>query len=154
MHAPLDEATLAGLQSWKAISPKASPDDPVFCIANGKPITVTLAAETFRAHLNIAGITEDNRPDLFPEAKDAKRRRAVRVHDVRGMFVTASLAAGHSDTWVRERTRHATPSMLDVYRRQVPHFRSYGPITPMVEAVTELARWHAANIPDEATSTA
>lgn len=136
---PLDEPTLEGLTAWKAISPRTAPADPVFVTMKGEPITVVLAAETFRAHLTAAGITRETRPDLFPEGDEKKKRLAARVHDIRGLFVTASLAQGRSDTWVRERTRHETPQMLDRYRRNVPHFRKYGPIVPMVEAVPEVA---------------
>ncbi len=52
------------------------------------------------------------------------------------------------------KTKITSPATLTTVadRRQVPHFRKYGPITPMVEAVPELAAWHAEHAPEEATS--
>ncbi len=139
VNVPLDPPTLDGLEAWRKITPNPGPSDRVFVTKAGQPITVVLAAETFRAHLTMAGISREKRPDLFPENEELKRRLAVRVHDLRGLFVTAALAQGQSDTWVRERTRHRTPGMLDTYRRNVPHFRKYGPVVPMVDAIPELA---------------
>ena len=141
---PLDVDTLEGLRAWKHVSPRTAPSDPVFVTMDGKRITERLAAHTFREQLQRAGITRETRADLFPEGAELKRRRRVRVHDVRGLFVTASLAQGKSDTWVRERTRHLTPGMLDVYRRNVPHFKQFGPLPTMLEAVPELAAAFAA----------
>jgi integrase len=144
VEVPLDEEVLDGLKAWRKLSPRSGADDPVFVTMAGAPIAYGTGgrlhvAGVFRTHLRAAGITRETDPDLFPEGDELKSRLVVRVHDLRGLFVTVNLAQGKSDTWVRERTLHETPSMLDVYRRRVPHFRKLGPQTPMVEAIPELA---------------
>lgn len=141
---PLDDETVAGLRAWRSVSPKRGDDDPIFVTTDGAPIPYDKAARVFREHLNAAGFTRATDRDLFPEGDEATTRLAVRVHDLRGLFVTASLAQGRTDTWVRERTLHKTPSMLDTYRAKVAHFRKLGPIVPAVEAIPELAAANAA----------
>ncbi len=136
---PVDDATCLALAGWRTLSPRAENEDRVFVSTEGDPIGIIHAAETFRAHLNAAGITREKRPDLFPEGKELGGRRPVRVHDLRALFVTISLANGATDTWVRDRTGHKTPSMLDTYRRNSRLFAKLGPLTPMVEAIPELA---------------
>ena len=139
VEVPLDESTVAGLRAWRDLSPCPGADDHVFVTSTGIPISHDKAATTFRVHLNAAGFTRETDRDLFPEGEEKKGRLTVRVHDLRGLFVSASLAQGKPDTWVMERTLHKTRSMLDEYRTSAPHFRKLGPITPAVVAVPELA---------------
>lgn len=68
-------------------------------------------AETFRRHLRVAGIA---RPELF---ESSGGRRPIRVHDLRATFITISLAAGRSETWVADRTGHKSSTMINRYRR-------------------------------------
>lgn len=139
VEVPLDPPTLAALAAWRKLSPCPGNDDQVFVTTDGAPIAYTHAAETFRDHLNLVGSTRSSEPDLFPEGEELESRLAVRAHDLRGLFVTANLAQGKSDTWVMERTLHKTRSMVDLYRRKVAHFRKHGPIVPAIEAIPELA---------------
>jgi hypothetical protein len=41
----------------------------------------------------------------------------MRVHDLRGTFVTISLAIGKSEAWVASRTGHGSSVMINAYRR-------------------------------------
>jgi integrase len=68
-------------------------------------------AEAFRADLRAAKI---DRPELFERSST---RRPIRVHDLRATFVTLSLAAGKSETWVADRTGHRSSVMINAYRR-------------------------------------
>lgn len=86
------------------------------------------AAERFRAALLAARV---DRAELH-ESTDEQRR--MRVHDLRGSFVTLALAGGASETWVMDRTGHTTSSMLNVYRRAARHASElelgwFGPVT-------------------------
>jgi integrase len=69
------------------------------------------AAETFRKDLMAAGI---DRAELFEESP---RRMPIRVHDLRGTFVTLALASGKTETWVADRTGHKSSIMINRYRR-------------------------------------
>jgi integrase len=55
-------------------------------------------AGAFRQHLQLAGVT---RRELFERTPE---RLAMRVHDLRGTFVTLALASGRSEAWVTDRT--------------------------------------------------
>ncbi len=78
----------------------------VFNVLNGGRM-----ADTFRAELAVAGIT---RAELF-QRTDA--RQPIRLHDLRATFVTLSLAAGRSESWVADRTGHRSSVMINGYRR-------------------------------------
>ncbi len=41
----------------------------------------------------------------------------IRVHDLRGTFVTLALASGKTETWVADRTGHKSSIMINRYRR-------------------------------------
>jgi integrase len=68
-------------------------------------------AALFRAHLKLAGV---KRPELF---RRSASRIPLRVHDLRGTFVTLALADGKSESWVADRTGHRTSQMINAYRR-------------------------------------
>jgi hypothetical protein len=74
-------------------------------------------AERFREHLWDAGV---QRRELHAVTSE---RRPLRVHDLRGSFVTIALAHGANEDWVMRRTGHTTSQMLAKYRRQVEHAR-------------------------------
>jgi hypothetical protein len=69
-----------------------------------------------------------------------KESLPVRVHDLRALFVTTSLAAGKPESWVRDRTSHRTIAMLDRYRRQARLFAELhlGELLPLDAAIPEL----------------
>lgn len=77
-------------------------------------------AEAFRADLRLAKI---DRAELFERSPT---RRPIRVHDLRATFVTLSLAAGRSETWVADRTGHRSSVMINNYRRAARHAAELG----------------------------
>jgi integrase len=88
-------------------------------------------ADAFRADLKLAGI---DRPELFERSPT---RRPIRVHDLRATFVTLSLAAGRSETWVADRTGHRSSVMINAYRRaaRTAAELGLGELAPMADAV-------------------
>lgn len=77
-------------------------------------------AESFRSDLATANI---DRAELFERSPT---RRPIRVHDLRATFVTLSLAAGRSETWVADRTGHRSSVMINAYRRAARHAAELG----------------------------
>jgi len=69
------------------------------------------AAQVFRADLRASKI---ERPELFERNSN---RLAIRVHDLRGTFVTLALSTGKTETWVSDRTGHKSSIMINRYRR-------------------------------------
>ncbi len=70
-----------------------------------------------------------------------ENRGRLRVHDLRGPFVTLALANGNSEAWVQDRTGHTSSTMLNRYRRAA---RSAGELglgllVPLNTATPELA---------------
>lgn len=90
----------------------ASDSDPVF-----PEVEADHLAHRFREHLILAGV---NRRELHGRTPE---RRPIRVHDLRGSFVTIALANGANEDWVMRRTGHQTSAMLAKYRRQIDHAR-------------------------------
>jgi len=90
----------------------ATEDDLLFHEVEKKDL-----ASTFREHLTLAGI---DRRALHQRTAE---RRPLRVHDLRGSFVTIALANGCNEDWVMQRTGHTTSAMLAKYRRQVDYAR-------------------------------
>lgn len=113
------------------------PDARVFVDENSAPIDPAddhLAAR-FRAHLEIAGV---DRPELFERSAS---RMWIRAHDLRGTFVTISLANGKSETWVADRTGHKSSVMINGYRRAARTVAELGlgELVPLDRALPELA---------------
>ncbi len=105
---PLDAGVLRALARWHELRGAPEAEELVF---GGLDFDWGHAARAFRGHLEAAGVT---RPDLFE--KSAARLR-VRLHDLRGTFVTLSLANGRTETWVADRTGHKSSVMINAYRR-------------------------------------
>lgn len=104
----LDPGVLAALKRYRG---QAVDDDLVFPM-----FTARDAAGRFREHLR-AALEEAGlplRPALFRRTAE---RRPIRIHDLRGTFITLALAAGRTETWVMDRTGHTTSAMLNRYRR-------------------------------------
>jgi integrase len=99
----LDAGVARSLTTWQELR-KAEPTDAVFA-------DCWHPADQLRDDLRAAEIA---RADIF---QSTDRRRALRVHDLRGTFVTLSLAAGRSESWVADRTGHTTSQMINRYRR-------------------------------------
>jgi integrase len=77
-------------------------------------------ARNFREHLLAAEL------DRYELHHTTAERRRMRIHDLRGTFVTLALAAGATETWVMDRTGHTTSAMLNRYRRDARHASELG----------------------------
>jgi integrase len=124
----LDPGVVNALVAWK----KVAGGKAVFVSKTGeKPADQAKLAETFRAHLQLAKVA---RPELF-KSTDARMR--IRVHDLRGTFVTLAFANGKSDTF-----RRGNPSRDQVnnYRRAARSASELGlgELLPLDEAIPEL----------------
>jgi integrase len=92
----LDPGVARALRVYREhFEPQADGSDPVFIQRSKFGL-----AETFRTHLERAGIKAE-RPELF--ATTATRQQ-IRIHDLRGTFVTVALANGRPESWVMART--------------------------------------------------
>lgn len=91
-------------------------------------------AERLRGHLKAAGV---QRQELFIPGVN---RGQLRVHDLRGTFVTLSLANGRTESWVADRTGHTSSAMINRYRRAARSATELGlgSLAPLSEAVPEL----------------
>ncbi len=122
---------------------KAKADASFFVQPNGERIRVDGLAERYRTMLEATLRRADMyRPELFV---GGDRRMKVRVHDLRGAFVTYGLANGRTETWVMDRTGHRSSQMVNRYRRvaRTVAEADLGDLTPLNEAVPEIA---AANL--------
>ena len=133
----LDEGVIIALRRWKErYRPEAKPRDIVFLRDDGTPFDRYDLASELRWYLQIAGI---DRPQLFSRTPT---RVPMRVHDLRGTFVTLALASGKSETWVMDRTGHRSSQMVNLYRRvarSVSEAKGATWLDLLHEAVPELA---------------
>jgi len=130
----LDPAVTQALQVYrKHFAPEAEASGPVFIQRSKWGL-----AETFRTHLERAGIRA-KRPELF--VRNAARQ-PIRVHDLRGTFVTLALANGRSQSWVMARTGHRSSQRVNCYRRIATSFAelNLGELAPLDSALPELAQ--------------
>jgi integrase len=113
------------------------PPDLVAALAASRDPNSPLLFPEFRLFNTARRFREDllgadiDRAELH-ESTDEQRR--MRIHDLRGSFVTLALAAGASETWVMDRTGHTTSTMLNAYRRAARHASElelgwFGPVT-------------------------
>jgi len=100
-------------------------------------------AETFRAHLLLAGI---DRSALHQRTEE---RRPIRAHDLRATFITIALANGKTEAWVMDRTGHRSSTMINRYRRAARTVAELGlgELAPLVEAIPELSHERTAASP-------
>jgi len=129
----LDDGVVAALQRWKELLGAGS-GAWVFPEENGGPIDDEHLADRLRAHLELAKV--DRRQLLVA----GTNRGRMRVHDLRGTFVTLSLANGKSETWVSDRTGHTSSVMINRYRRGARSAAELGlgSLMPLVDAIPEL----------------
>lgn len=132
----LSDGVVRALEKWKECLPSGQP--LVF------PFDTDHLAQKFRDHLALAGIT---RPELF---KSTAERRQIRVHDLRASFVTVSLAAGKSETWVMDRTGHRSSAQLQAYQRAARAWAemNLGEFGPLADLIPE---WQPGWIESKAT---
>jgi integrase len=93
-------------------------------------------ARQLREELALAGV---KRPELTqPKAG----RMLLRVHDLRGSFVTLALATGRTEAWVTDRTGHKSSQMIYRYKRAARTAAELGLgwFAPLDEAIPELAQ--------------
>jgi len=130
----LEPSVARALTKWRAMRRDEPATAPVFADETGTVVGVKQSAELFREHLKLARVA---RVELHTKTKDSL---PVRVHDLRALFVTASLAEGKPETWIRDRTGHKTLSMLDRYRRQARMFEelNLGSLVPLDAGIPEL----------------
>jgi len=133
----LSPDVVRALRAWRKLCPS---DRFVFVNAQGLNRPESKAAERFRAHLQQAGV---NRPELF---EHGKTRLRIRLHDTRATFITVKLANGRTETWIADRTGHASSEMINTYRRaaRTAAELGLGDLAPMDEAIPELAERRAA----------
>jgi integrase len=143
----IEAGDAAGMKRYLELCrPNAEPSDYLFVDDDGRPITtVDRPAEMLREHLHAIGLDKE-RPYLFEETDE---RLAFRAHDLRGTFITLSLAAGRSEAWVQQRTGHRSSRMINLYAvtaRTVAEAHSE-PLRTLIEAVPELAPPPATGLP-------
>lgn len=133
----LDKGTAAALRTYRErYRSDAQLGDRVFLDPDGRPHTQYGMAELLRAHLEAIGLKAE-RPELF---ESTETRRRMRVHDLRGTFVTVALANNRTEAWISDRTGHRSSVMLNVYKRTARNFLELdlGPLTPLDQAIPEL----------------
>lgn len=86
-----------------------------------------------RSHLETIGLKQE-RPELFTTTG---QRMRIRVHDLRGTFVTIALANGRSESWISDRTGHKSSQMIAKYKRTARTLQelSQGDLAPLDEAL-------------------
>jgi integrase len=97
--------------------------------------TKTSLVVRLRRGLECAGV---KRPELVQQGKGRMR---LRVHDLRGTFVTLALACGQTEAWVTDRTGHRSSAMVYRYKRAARTAAELGLgwLAPLDEAIPELA---------------
>jgi integrase len=129
----LDKGVARALKAWVALR-GAGPDDPMFVDEGGQLLTEEhRLSEVLREALLAAGV---NRHEIH---HDSTNRLKLRVHDLRGTFVTLKLANGKTETWVADRTGHTSSQMINRYRRKAREVSelSLGDLLPLDEAIDE-----------------
>jgi integrase len=131
----MDASVVRALVAWRErYHPNAESEHPVFVAADGSPLEVRKLSCQLKRDLRAAGIT---RHELFNRGEN---RAPIRAHDLRGTFVTLSLATGRSETWVQDRTGHTTSAMVNRYRRAARSAQELdlGSLVPLDQAIPEL----------------
>jgi integrase len=133
----MDPGTTAALKAYKdSVRADAEAGELVFLDPLQRPHTKFGLAMLLRSHLQAIGL-KDERPELFQSTAE---RRQIRVHDLRGTFVTIALANGKSEAWVSDRTGHRSSQMINNYKRSARTFSELGlgNLLPLVDALPEL----------------
>jgi len=122
----LDPSVTKALSWWKK---NGAPAKGPF-----RDISTRHMADRLRSDLVKAGV---KREALYSRTD---KRRPIRAHDLRATFITIALANGRTESWVQDRTGHASTLMIARYRRAARTVAelSLGGLTPMVEAIPEL----------------
>jgi integrase len=129
----LGEDVARALDAWRKLRGSRAKKAPrVFPAALlGHPADL---ARLLREGLALADV---KRPELIvPKAG----RMLLRVHDLRGSFVTLALASGQTEAWVTDRTGHKSSAMIYLYKRasRTAAELRLGWLAPLDEAIPEL----------------
>jgi integrase len=100
----LDAGVVRALNAYRG---NGKPADLVF----RSPAEPERMATMLRRHLKAAKV---ERAELFARSEV---RLPIRVHDLRGSFVTIALANGRTEAWVTDRTGHRSSQMVARYKR-------------------------------------
>ena len=137
----LSDGTYGALLRYRELfRPGESDDSRVF-----RPTFSDHEAEALRRDLMKAGVT---RAELHEH--DPKRNQyRVRLHDLRGLFVTRAIAAGLPDSYIRDRTGHTSVAMIERYRGRAELLKASGQtaFVSLLEAVPELRTRPAPALP-------
>ncbi len=109
----------------------------VFVDDHGAAFESWRLAEALRGDLRTAIAPDLRRAELF---ETTANRQQLRVHDLRGTFVTLAFAAGRNESYVQDRTGHTSSVMLNRYRRPARKAveRQLGTLSPLLAAIPEL----------------
>ena len=130
----MNPAVVRALIAWKKVHPNPKPNKPVILEENSGVIDGKPFARLLRADLQVAKV---KRAELYLKGKN---RLMVRAHDLRGTFVTLSLANERTEAWVQDRTGHTSSNMINLYRRtaRTAAELGLGELLPLDEAIPEL----------------
>lgn len=133
----IDPGVAAALRAWRELRSTEDQGERVFVDESGRPLINYTLVKLLLRHLRVVGLHEE-RPELFVTTKERQR---MRVHDLRGTFVTVKLAIGKTESWVADRTGHKSSDMINEYKRQARTFAELGlgDFEPMGWAVPECA---------------
>jgi integrase len=129
----LDPGVTRALTLWHKLVPH-EPSDFVFPPSSERDFEPSRLSGTLRSRLWAAGARRSELHNV------GENRGKLRVHDLRGTFVTLSLANGRSETWVADRTGHTSSIMINRYRRasRTAAELKLGPLAPLDRAVVGL----------------
>ena len=133
----LSPGVAAALKAYKErYRADAKPDELVFVDEHGATFDALSLPKTLREHLETIGIKAE-RPELFTTTDC---RMMIRVHDLRGTFVTVALANGRSESWISDRTGHKSSQMIAKYKRPSRTFEELGlgELVALDQAIPEL----------------
>lgn len=124
---PLSPDVTRALKAWQPKAPKGGPFEG---------LDVQHLGEMMREWLKASGVT---RAQLFA---NTDKRMHFRAHDTRSTFVTLSLAADRSESWVMRRTAHKTSSMIARYNVAAANARELGlgGLVPLDQAIPEFRK--------------
>jgi integrase len=135
----LDAGTAEALRRWKRICPSETFVFPATALGGkrrgDRPMCVDKLAAELREDLKLAEVV---RPKLF---ESSTHRLRFRAHDLRGTFVTTSLANDKTEAWVQQRTGHGSSVMINRYRQAAMTVveLGLGPLRQMHLAIPEVA---------------
>jgi integrase len=130
----LGEDVARALDAWRRLRGKKAEKSPRVFPSKlvGHPATL---ARLLREGLTLAGVKRAELTEPKPG------RMLLRVHDLRGSFVTLALASGKTEAWVTDRTGHKSSAMIYLYKRasRTAAELSLGWFAPLDEAIPEFA---------------